>query len=353
MVSYEPINSTSYGQPAGLFGINCGHYPIPIIAGVTIPHGADNIQPEEENDKAYAESQEQRALERKIREAKRLVEMAGDTATPEDKQKVKDAQAQMREFIAKTGRTRRYDREQIGGTPNVKPAAEPENVNAPLTTPKIREVKVEDSDISRLAAATGIEYKPVTYHETQPTQEEIINALAGGDLTNGSCASVGLAYCGQTNGLNVLDFRDGESRKLFSRDSTLEQLKKIDGIEWVEQGGNYYGTTGNQLLKKLEIGKEYWFACGRHAAIVRRTEPKKWQYLELQSALRSGWQDFNGNPRYTLANRFGAPSSKYWDATSFAFAVESVKDSPEFAKILGYINTAEGDQKKGARGSIK
>lgn len=116
-VSYEPLNVTSYGEPAGLFGINCGHYPIPVIPGVTIPHGADNIQPEEENAKAYAESQEQRALERKIREAKRVVEMAGDTATKEDKAAVKEAQAEMREFIARTGRTRRYDREQIGGTP--------------------------------------------------------------------------------------------------------------------------------------------------------------------------------------------------------------------------------------------
>lgn len=116
-VSYEPLNVTSYGEPAGLFGINCGHYPIPVIPGVTIPHGADNIQPEEENAKAYAESQEQRALERKIREAKRVAEMAGDTATKEDKAAVKEAQAEMREFIARTGRTRRYDREQIGGTP--------------------------------------------------------------------------------------------------------------------------------------------------------------------------------------------------------------------------------------------
>lgn len=112
-VMYEPLNSTSYGEPAGLFGINCGHYPIPIVPGVTIPHGADNIQPPEENDKAYAESQHQRALERSIREAKRVVEMAGDLATPEMKQKVKKLQGDMREFIKETGRTRRYDRESI------------------------------------------------------------------------------------------------------------------------------------------------------------------------------------------------------------------------------------------------
>ena len=116
-VQYEPLNATSYGQPAGLFGINCGHYPIPIIPGVTIPHGADNIQDQEANDKAYKESQEQRAIERKIREAKRVVEMSGDLATDKDKERVKKYQQEMREFIDRTGRTRRYDREQIGGTP--------------------------------------------------------------------------------------------------------------------------------------------------------------------------------------------------------------------------------------------
>lgn len=112
-VHYDPIDSTSYGEPAGLFGINCGHYPIVVVPGVSIPHGADNIQPKEENDKAYAESQEQRALERQIREAKRVVEMEGDLATKEDKARVKELQAQMREFINETGRTRRYDRENI------------------------------------------------------------------------------------------------------------------------------------------------------------------------------------------------------------------------------------------------
>ena len=114
-VRYEPFSSVEgYGEPAGPFGINCRHYPIPVVPGVTIPHGADNIQPKEENDKAYAESQEQRALERKIREAKRVVAMEGDLATKEDKARIKELQAEMREFIERTGRTRRYDRESIG-----------------------------------------------------------------------------------------------------------------------------------------------------------------------------------------------------------------------------------------------
>ena len=112
-VHYLPINSTSYGEPAGVFGINCGHYPIPVVPGVSIPHGADNIEPKAQNDKDYAESQQQRALERQIREAKRVVEMEGPLASKEDKDRVKDLQAQMRDFINETGRTRRYDREQV------------------------------------------------------------------------------------------------------------------------------------------------------------------------------------------------------------------------------------------------
>ena len=125
-------SETSYGEAAGLFGINCGHFPIPIIPGVTIPHGADNIQPKEENDREYKESQEQRALEREIREAKRNVEMLGDAATKEDKQKVRELQAKMREFMDRTGRARRYDRESIV---TAKQAAK--NTPAPTATPII------------------------------------------------------------------------------------------------------------------------------------------------------------------------------------------------------------------------
>lgn len=136
-VRYEPLNSTTYGQAAGLFGINCGHFPIPIIPGVTIPHGADNIQPKEENEREYKESQEQRAIEREIREAKRNVEMLGDAATKEDKQKVRELQAKMREFTDRTGRARRYDRESIVTAKQAAKANPPEKVEAPVVKPVV------------------------------------------------------------------------------------------------------------------------------------------------------------------------------------------------------------------------
>lgn len=113
---YSGIQSTSYGKPAGLFGINCGHYPLPQVPKVTIPQDKPK-QDKKENDKLYRESQQQRAYERDIRNAKRKREAfasAGlDDAAKEQEAVIRARQERMREFIKRTGRTRRYDREQI------------------------------------------------------------------------------------------------------------------------------------------------------------------------------------------------------------------------------------------------
>ena len=58
-------SATSYGQPAGLFGINCRHYPSPFIPGFSTISGEP--QDEEENEQLYALTQEQRGMERKLR----------------------------------------------------------------------------------------------------------------------------------------------------------------------------------------------------------------------------------------------------------------------------------------------
>lgn len=116
--TYNPISSTSYGQAAGLFGINCGHYPMPQIPRVTIPQDKQQ-ESQKVNDKLYKESQEQRELERMIRDAKRKQEAfkaAGLTEAADNQTAiVRDRQAAMRAFIARTGRARRYDRESVRG----------------------------------------------------------------------------------------------------------------------------------------------------------------------------------------------------------------------------------------------
>ena len=109
-------SETSYGQAAGLFGINCKHHPDPFIPGVSVIHGEP--QNKEENDRVYAESQEQRALERKIREQKRdLMIMKEQGATPEEikaqRAKIRQTDDDIDEFCEKTGRARRQNREGV------------------------------------------------------------------------------------------------------------------------------------------------------------------------------------------------------------------------------------------------
>ena len=181
---YEPLNSTSYGEPAGLFGINCGHYPIPIIPGVTIPHAQDFVQPKEENDKQYAESQQQRALERKIRAAKRALEM-GDSS-PEAKERVKAAQEEMRQFIKATGRTRRPDRESLYGgkkapTPPRDQRPENEKVNSQLTTPKLEPVKVEFGQaLKKSLAGTDLQEYTETVEKAGPVVANLYTKYSDG-----------------------------------------------------------------------------------------------------------------------------------------------------------------------------
>ena len=119
---YDIITNSSYGEPAGLFGINCGHHPIPMIPNFSYPQDGPQ-ETEAENAKEYEESQRQRAYEREIREAKRDLEIAkatGDTdAIKAAEQKVAQKQANMRAFTKETGRPRRYDREKIAGTKDI------------------------------------------------------------------------------------------------------------------------------------------------------------------------------------------------------------------------------------------
>ena len=110
--SESEIESFRYG--GGLFGVNCGHYPMVFIPGVSTLKGEP--QDPEENAKTYAESQQQRALERKLREEKRDLEvMKAQGASPQEiaaqKERVKKADSDIEQFCQDTGRARKKSRE--------------------------------------------------------------------------------------------------------------------------------------------------------------------------------------------------------------------------------------------------
>lgn len=107
-------SETSYGEAAGLFGINCGHYPISFIPGYSRIRPPE--QNEEENAKEYEESQQQRALERKLRAEKRDLAVLKAQGAPEEeikaqREKAREASRNLDDFCEQTGRARRRNRE--------------------------------------------------------------------------------------------------------------------------------------------------------------------------------------------------------------------------------------------------
>ena len=123
----DEIKDFQYG--GGLFGVNCGHYPIGFVPGISPIRG--EIQPKEENDALYAEMQGQRNLERQLRYEKRDLEvMKSQGAKPEaikaQKERVDAARTKLKDYCEEHNLPRYRNREytpvnatwpDTGGTP--------------------------------------------------------------------------------------------------------------------------------------------------------------------------------------------------------------------------------------------
>jgi hypothetical protein len=107
-------SSSTNGQPDGILGINCGHQRflfMPEISG----YDRENIN-QKENTKDYEEKQQQRLLERNIRNGKREVAMLDNlnADTKKAESKVSKAKLDLKIFLEETGRTRRRTNEWVG-----------------------------------------------------------------------------------------------------------------------------------------------------------------------------------------------------------------------------------------------
>ena len=112
-------SSSTYGKPAGIFGINCRHSRYMFVPGLSKKREMDFTK--KENDKIYAESQRQRQYERTIRNKKREIAMLKQTgAEPSYIKRKQNSLSNTRkeylEFLDKTGRTRITANEWIGST---------------------------------------------------------------------------------------------------------------------------------------------------------------------------------------------------------------------------------------------
>lgn len=214
--------------------------------------------------------------------------------------------------------------------------------------------------IEQACTTENVEHRAVQAFPKQLTSDEIIERLAGGDMTQGSCSSLAFAYIGNKNGLDVLDFRDGGSRRVFSMNKNIMKMLELPGVEGsiTKVKKEVQGTI--DVLKNLELNKEYYLATGKHAAIVRKLDTG-YQYLELQSKYQNGWMPFEryGSMATTLNKRFGCRKTVdksfgyVWERTVILMDVDSFKDNEEFEQLLGYINTAVDKQRKGALGNVR
>ena len=118
---YPHWNTSSYGEPDGILGINCGHHIYPYIEGVSIrryfPMDEDELAA---NDKLYKEIQTQRSLERDVRKQKRqcmLYDEIGDQEAFEQAAvKLKAKEARLKAYVDGNEQLhRKRDREQVVG----------------------------------------------------------------------------------------------------------------------------------------------------------------------------------------------------------------------------------------------
>lgn len=215
-------------------------------------------------------------------------------------------------------------------------------------------VQSQISEVRKLALKIGIPSNPIQKSPKRLTEEEIIQAISGGDKTKGSCSSAAFAYIGNKGGYTVLDFRGGESCDFFSRNSRINMIGNLPGVKMhVAKNTNDFKAT-KELLENVENGNEYYLATGRHAAIIRKNDNLV-EYLELQSKIVNGFKPFDNT---VLKKRFKAQKShavrgRKYDVDSYLIDVNSLKDNPEFHNILSFLNTAETKQMKGIEGHEK
>lgn len=162
---YESIYNTSYGEPAGIFGINCGHRPNTFVSGYNVPR-FEPTQDDAENARQYELSQKQRYYEREIRKDKTealAYDAAGDKEAFNKKAvQIKDKNAQYKAFCQDNGLTQRLDRTQVSGynrsTAAKANAAVAEAIKSGKITPPAPK---KESAALRIVKASGIEDKPV------------------------------------------------------------------------------------------------------------------------------------------------------------------------------------------------
>lgn len=359
------------GTATGLCGINCRHSFYPYFEGMEEHYTGEDLDEmasktvtyNGEELSRYEGEQKLRGIERKIRQYKRqaLTQEGMGADSTQARRKLGEWQAAARDFTKQTGIKRDSAREYVG-TPtgkqprgilsNIKEGRTPKGNKVPVLKDLIDNPKTQTRS---LLEKSKVELREVMMLKEPLTQNEIIERIAGGDKTKGSCSSVAFAYSANKAGFDVLDFRGGISQAIFARRSTIEEIAGLTGVKstTIKHLNDIEGV--KLLMKEMETGKDYYLATGRHSSIVHKLSDGGFEYLELQSAAKNGFKPLNIK---VLKERFGCKQShssygiKY-ELPNIMIDIESLGKNKEFIELMKYINTNATEQLKGIGGYAK
>ena len=245
-IRYYPWRSSSYGEPDGILGINCGHHKYPFVPGVNIQRyfPTDDL---DANNKLYKQTQVQRALERDVRKQKRecmLYDTLGDKdAFEEAAIKLKTKEAQLKNYVdTHKDLRRRKDREQVVGF-DKRVSAEAVGTNKKVQkrlAEKAKNDKIK-TEIKNIGIKGKIDLKPnkidtstFSFDELHINQErqhsvsreEAERFIKEADISVTRWNGRFINYYGP-NGANYVDIKNNNIRTSFHKDEFDEYVKKM------------------------------------------------------------------------------------------------------------------------------
>ena len=243
---YDSIYNTSYGEPAGIFGINCGHDPETFVDGYSKPRYEPTTDMEE-NDRLYKLTQQQRALERNVRYAKTeaaAMQAAGyEEGFQRAAQQVKRAEDKLNSFVKENNLTKRVYNTQVsaynkGVSAAVNAAA---NKAAKVLSEKENYLKyIRPTLLKTNAPATDRALASGLYVSSQVRKGPYIN---GGVPTGATISNVRImaGYGTQTSMRNASKYAEaygGESYKWQKLGGVVTSENYRYDIHWYEYAGS-------------------------------------------------------------------------------------------------------------------
>ena len=153
-----PLSQTSFGEPDGLFGINCGHRPRGVSDGL---FRKSAVEYDDEEDKAlYHKVCKQRELERKVRKSKTeadMLEAAGDTeGAKEVRRKMAEQNKALKSYCDSNGLKYRSDRVRTYGSVKPSPKHMSNVGNTWTGAEPAKHTSAELAELNQYAADKGI-----------------------------------------------------------------------------------------------------------------------------------------------------------------------------------------------------